>query len=252
MTKLILEVNSVINDVSSKNTASVTNNQTNSGPKIIESLRPSSKLSYDNNPVELNVWLSQFKNFFEASKLEREAIGVQQCHLTCSLESDVAADLDLAILEDTPIFNDGSDRSIKTCFGAIHEKWLQRYPIHKRRIQLIGSKRPQAMDKSSWINKIRTSAKECYLEELSPDQIITLVICHGIEDNLLQKDLMLLKDKSKDPAGPPTLGQIVEFVENYESVNESTRPTRNRDVGNIGGPRHGRQRSSSRKFRPGS
>ena len=251
--RLTIEVHSLINAQLSSNVQVQSQSPSqpiHQGPKIVESLRPNPKLSYDNNPVELNVFLNQFRRFYEASRLDKESILVQQSHLSCSMDSEVAGDLELHIMDTTPIFSDTAD--IKTCYSIIKEKWLQRYPLHKRRVQLIGSKRPDGMEVTAWINRIRMVANECSLKELNPDQITTLVICHGINDSLLQKELMLLKDKTKNPPGPPTLAQVVEYVENYEAADESTRPPNremSRDIGNIGGwnrgskPRHSPCRS---------
>ena len=41
------------------------------GPQLrpVEALKPSFSLSFDNSPTELSTWLSQFKSYFEASRL---------------------------------------------------------------------------------------------------------------------------------------------------------------------------------------
>ena len=55
----------------------------------VEALKPSFSLSFDNSPTELSTWLSQFRSYYEASRLHTLDLGQQQAFLRSNLASDV-------------------------------------------------------------------------------------------------------------------------------------------------------------------
>ena len=57
--------------------------------KIIEAIKPSFSLSFDNSPTELSAWLTQFKSFYDASKLHRLPLEQQQLFLSQGLAPDI-------------------------------------------------------------------------------------------------------------------------------------------------------------------
>ena len=61
------------------------------GPHLrpVEALKPSFSLSFDNSPTELSTWLSQFKSYFEASRLHTLPLDQQQAFLRQGLSAEV-------------------------------------------------------------------------------------------------------------------------------------------------------------------
>ena len=57
--------------------------------RTVEALKPSFSMSFDNSPTELSTWLSQFKSYFEASRLHTVPLDQQQAFLRSNLASDV-------------------------------------------------------------------------------------------------------------------------------------------------------------------
>ena len=51
----------------------------------VEALKPSFSLSFDNSPTELSTWLSQFRSYYEASRLHTLDLGQQQAFLRSNL-----------------------------------------------------------------------------------------------------------------------------------------------------------------------
>ena len=49
--------------------------------KIVEAKKPSFSLSFDNSPTELSAWLTQFKSYYDASKLHRLPLEQKQAFL---------------------------------------------------------------------------------------------------------------------------------------------------------------------------
>ena len=49
--------------------------------KIVEALKPSFSLSFDNSPTELSAWLTQFKSYHNASKLHSLPLEQHQAFL---------------------------------------------------------------------------------------------------------------------------------------------------------------------------
>ena len=73
--------------------------------KIVEALKPSFSLSFDNSPTELSAWLTQFKSYYDASKLHRLPLEQQQAFLRQGLAPDIWTVIKQRINIETRIFN---------------------------------------------------------------------------------------------------------------------------------------------------
>ena len=69
----------------------------------IEALKPSFTLSFDNSPTELAAWMSQFRAYHEASKLQGVTVEQQQAFLRQGLHPDVWTAIQQNLMPETKI-----------------------------------------------------------------------------------------------------------------------------------------------------
>ena len=89
--------------------------------RTVEALKPSFSMSFDNSPTELSTWLSQFKSYFEASRLHTVPLDQQQAFLRSNLASDVWTVIKQKINNDTRVFHNSLDPDEESCERVIEE-----------------------------------------------------------------------------------------------------------------------------------
>ena len=101
--------------------------------KVVEALKPSFSLSFDNSPTELSAWLTQFKSYYDASKLHRLPLEQQQAFLRQGLAPDIWTVIKQRINIETRIFNSPRHPEEESCENIIQEAFQVRYPLIIRR-----------------------------------------------------------------------------------------------------------------------
>lgn len=81
----------------------------------VEALRPSLSLTFDHSPTELTTWLSQFKSYFEASRLHTLPLDQQQAFLRQGLAPDVWTVSKQRINIETKFFNNPLEPDEESC-----------------------------------------------------------------------------------------------------------------------------------------
>ena len=94
----------------------------------IEALKPSFPLSFDNSPTELAAWMSQFKAYHEASRLQGVTVEQQQAFLRQGLHPDVWTAIQQNLTSETYIFKDPLYPDDDSCEKFIENAFQIRYP----------------------------------------------------------------------------------------------------------------------------
>ena len=138
------------------------------GPNLrpVEALKPSFSLSFDNSPTELSTWLSQFRSYYEASRLHTLDLGQQQAFLRSNLASDVWTVIKQKINIETEIFHNPADPDWDSCEEFIEAAFQVRYPLIMRRYRFFTYSRKGNQTYTDFYAKLQELALAANLENL--------------------------------------------------------------------------------------
>ena len=132
----------------------------------VEALKPSFSLSFDNSPTELSTWLSQFRSYYEASRLHTLDLGQQQAFLRSNLGSDVWTVIKQKINIETEIFHNSLDPEWDSCEMFIEEAFQVRYPLIMRRYRFFTYERKGNQTYTNFYTKLQELDSAANLENL--------------------------------------------------------------------------------------
>ena len=146
----------------------------------VQALKPSFNLSLDNSPTELSTWLSQFKSYFETSKLFQLPSDQLQAFLRQGLEPDVWTVIKGKINLETRIFRNPLDHNEETCETIIEDAFAVRYPLIMRRYKFFTFERKGNQTYSAFHAKLQELATAANLENLDMNDYLCFRIIAGL------------------------------------------------------------------------
>ena len=191
----------------------------NQSLRPVQALKPSFNLSLDNSPTELSTWLSQFKSYFETSKLFQLPSDQQQAFLRQGLEPDVWTVIKGKINLETRIFRNPLDHNEETCETIIEEAFAVRYPLIMRRYKFFTYERKGNQTYSAFHAKLQELAAAANLENLDMNDYLCFRIIAGLNDPKSVDKILSI------PAQDFTLEEVnrvavaCETARNYASLN---------------------------------
>ena len=148
----------------------------------VEALKPSFSLSFDNSPTELSTWLSQFKSYFEASRLHTLPLDQQQAFLRQGLSPDVWTVIKQKINIETGVFNDHLHPDEESCESVIEEAFQVRYPLIMRRYRFFTYERKGNQTYTDFFAKLQELASAANLENLEMNDYLCFRVIAGLND----------------------------------------------------------------------
>ena len=148
----------------------------------IEALKPSFTLSFDNSPTELAAWMSQFRAYHEASKLQGVTIEQQQAFLRQGLHPDVWTAIQQNLTSETYIFKDPLYPDDDSCEKFIENAFQIRYPLIMRRYRFFTYVRKGNQTFTNFFAKLRELAAAAQLENLNQNDYLMFRVITGIND----------------------------------------------------------------------
>ena len=150
--------------------------------RTVEALKPSFSMSFDNSPTELSTWLSQFKSYFEASRLHTVPLDQQQAFLRSNLASDVWTVIKQKINIDTRVFHNPLDPDEESCERVIEEAFQVRYPLIMRRYRFFTYERKGNQTYTDFYAKLQELASAANLENLDMNDYLCFRVIAGLND----------------------------------------------------------------------
>ena len=148
----------------------------------IEALKPSFPLSFDNSPTELAAWMSQFRAYHEASKLQGVTVEQQQAFLRQGLHPDVWTAIQQNLTSETYIFKDPLYPDDDSCEKFIENAFQIRYPLIMRRYRFFTYVRKGNQTFTNFFAKLRELAAAAQLENLNQNDYLIFRVITGLND----------------------------------------------------------------------
>ena len=169
---------------------------TNTTVKPMTALEPEI-LSFDNNPIEMNSWLTSYRAYSRASKFQNLTIEEQHAFIKKRMTIEVWQSILQNMSLDTPVFHEDEQHNATnlnttqnnasafleiSVFDLIHEAFQIKYPLITRRYEFFNSKRQGNQSFTDWFSKLKEMQFSAAISEMRPDEILIMRICTGIED----------------------------------------------------------------------
>ena len=197
-----------------------------------DSMKPFN-LTVDHSPVELKAWIYKFTNYFKSSSMNTLEHEEQVGYFRNCLDPKLETRLMERLANIRSIFGENS------CIAALEEEFKLIYPIFKRRADLLEMKQQESQSFRDFKAELKKIGKECHLESMNKNDIITLLYVTGTNDGELRK--MFLKEKEA------TLEKFDEIADLYESSrNTSNSLSKGKPIYNIG-PRYNTSHQNSKE-----
>ena len=158
--------------------------------KPIQALKPSFILSFDNTPTELAAWGSQFRSYFDASKLNNLPVPQQQAFLRQGLNPDVWTAIKHKVNNETPVFRNPLDLEEDSCEKYIEEAFQIRYPLIMRRYKFFTYERRGNQTFTNFYAKLRELAAAAQLEQMGQNDYLIFRVIAGINDSYTADKLL--------------------------------------------------------------
>ena len=160
-------------------------------PKADTTLRPQ-KVTSDFTPVELKIWLNNFRSFYSASHFDKSTIDVQQAYFLSFLSSDIRQRIEPLIKPHTQILDtqDG-------CYSLLIDHFKLLVPIFNRILDYFAVKQNPGESSCQFYARMEQIGNEADLASLSVDDLYAQRILEGLTDRKLRDRLLKLPDKTK-------------------------------------------------------
>ena len=185
----------------------------------VEALKPSFSLSFDNSPTELSTWLSQFKSYFEASRLQNLPLDQQQAFLRQGLAPDLWTVIKQRINIQTQIFKNQLQPEEESCESVIEAQFQVRYPLIMRRYRFFTYERKGNQTYSDFYAKLQELATAANLENLEMNDYLCFRVIAGMNDSKIVDKILSIPAQDFNLEEINRVAVACEAARNYSSLN---------------------------------
>ena len=170
-----------------------------------EALKPK-QLMRESTPVELRVWVTKFRAFFIASRLENAPIEEQHAYFRACLEDQLEQRISDQIVVDMPVLDDPNE---PTCLDVLQAEFQLVHPLFARRLDYYRSKQARGQLCSDWTKSVVRLADEANLVAMTQDEACVMRYLSGIVDEKLLERLLQVDE--------PTKAKLDKAIQLYET-----------------------------------
>ena len=181
-------------------------------PKPNEALRPF-QLTEDRSLVELASWILKFKAYFSSSKFANCPIEEQQAYFRNLVDVNLESRIANRILPTTPVLSGRAN--IVSCISILEEEFDCKYPLFSGRVALFKQQQKEGQLMSDFEAKVRANGDHAKLHELTPDDVIMLILLAGFKEKALRDKM--LKEKE------PSLAVFHELIRQHELAKSTSK-----------------------------
>jgi transposase InsO family protein len=183
--------------------------------KIIDSLKPS-RLTMQHQCESLTHFLTQFRSYYTASRMDKFELADQRAFLLNCLDSDLALRITSKIKDDTVIFRPAAQPGHNnSCEILLRKDFEQRFPLFIRRWKWFQLTQKPGQNFTEFTNQLTRMGAEAALDRLTDDELFVFRLLTGISDDKLLEHLLKL-DK-------PTLETLLKEADIYISMRKNTK-----------------------------
>ena len=188
----------------------------------VEALKPSFTLSFDNSPTELAAWITQFRSYFEASRLHILPIAQQQAFLRQGLSPDVWTAIKQKVNITTAIFNDPQRLDEDSCEEFLEEAFQVRYPLIMRRYRFFTYDRKGNQTYTDFYAKLQELALAANLEEMTMQDYLIFRVMVGLNDPKTVDKLLSIPVQDFTLEEVNRVSVACEAAKNYSGLNTTS------------------------------
>ena len=200
--------------------AQVQNNNSHS-IKPVQALKPSFTLSFDNSPTELHAWITQFRSYFETSRLDTLPASQQQAFLRQGLHPDVWIAIQQHIHLTLPIFDNPDDLDDDSCIRYIKDAFQIKYPLIMRRYRFFTYQRKGSQNFTNFYAKLKELAQAAQLEEMTQNDYLIFRVIVGINDPPSVDKLLAIPQEDFNIEEIHRIATAQEAARNYSQINKA-------------------------------
>ena len=188
--------------------------------KPVQALKPSFTLSFDNSPTELHSWITQFRSYFEASRLDTLPVSQQQAFLRQGLHPDVWIAIQQHIHLTLPIFDNPDELDDDSCIHYIKEAFQIKYPLIMRRYRFFTYQRKGNQTFTNFYAKLKELAQAARLEEMTQNDYLIFRVIVGINDPPSVDKLLAIPQEDFNIEEIHRIATAQEAARNYSQINK--------------------------------
>ena len=182
--------------------------------KIMEALKPE-KLTQEHNPVEFRSWRTQWRSFYNASRIDLLDLEDQQTYFKVSIDPNLYESVLQEIDRNTPIFGNGG------CMELITAVFESLYPLASRRVAYFKLRQDPDLPFSTYSNKLKQIGNEADLNTIRKEELHVFRYITGCTDKKLRAKF-LEQDN-------PDLAELDRIVRAYERSHTTTKTLETRE-----------------------
>ena len=153
-------------------------------------LKPT-KLSLEQSPAELRIWMEQYEAYHEASNFNLLAGHQQRAYFGSCLDPLLYAKVKEGIIGDVPVFTEAHDDDDEenpppSCMSLLQAEFDLHYPLFLRRHKFFQCKQEKNQPFSDFAVKLRQLGDECDLEEMGTNELYVHRYIGGVTDEKLR------------------------------------------------------------------
>ncbi len=171
-------------------------------------------LSLQLSPLEFRKWQGAFWSFYTANGMDTARLHDQKIFLHSMLDDAHLGhilDEKLKLDDHSPVF--GAD----SCMEAFEEEFLLRYPLYRRRLEVLRSRPADGQSYLDWAMGLRSNAREAHMDVMDQEDLFVIFMLNAITDNRLAEEVFSKIDDN------PTEHQIIAIANRFRSIEVTSR-----------------------------
>ena len=182
--------------------------------KILDALKPE-KLTPEHNPVEFRSWRTQWRSFYNASRIDLLDLEDQQTYFKVSIDANLYESIMQDIDRTTTIFgNSGCMELITAAFEGL-------YPLASRRVAYFKLRQEQEQPFSAYSTKLKQIGNEADLTTIRKEELHVFRYITGCTDKKIRAKFLEQDD--------PDLAELDRIVRAYERSHTTTKTLETRE-----------------------
>lgn len=144
-------------------------------------------------------WMTQWLQYRQFSKFDKESLEIQHSLLLANIEEDLVPLLRPKFKDNNdsliPIIDD--DKNTKTCMTVIKDHWAQTFPLVTRRVKYFQSEPEAGKLTSAWLTDLTRLAKESDANSMTAEEVYCFLAMSKCKDEKILEKLLELKKVTK-------------------------------------------------------
>ena len=166
--------------------------------KPTETLLPPFVLSFSSTPVELEIFIGCFLQFYDAVGLAGQNNACCVGFLRKKLDKDVYSSLWEKIDENTPVRKPDPSLPGKDCIELLRDIFEAQYPEFKRVLDYLSAAQLPGESGVAFAKRLFALGRAANIHKITPEKLKSFKLVHGLTDLKLKESVTKLKVKTEE------------------------------------------------------